>query len=260
MTPNKTLSIVNALKHERPDDYYENTATIEWPLGPGGEAFPIGGGFFAAVVFKDGPNLDDRQGVRPLPRGRGLARALSRLLGRAHAAADAEAARSAVLARPERPAPHGCGDAGRVAPDAIRLRHGYGRLAARSGLGRRDLGEGGPSHRRPRASAPSRRSTRRSPGSSRSWRVSGHAVACPELLLSRRSFWRRSARGRRPRGVVGEGVLPPGGRGGQGDHRRLRAGDRQEVELVFHEQGGCWTRLRRRSRPAGRPTSRSASH
>ena len=34
MTPNETLSAVNALKRERPDDYYENTATIEWPLGP----------------------------------------------------------------------------------------------------------------------------------------------------------------------------------------------------------------------------------
>jgi multiple sugar transport system substrate-binding protein len=56
MTPNNTLSIANALKHERPDDYYENTATVEWPLGPGGEVFPDGGGFFAAVVFKDGPN------------------------------------------------------------------------------------------------------------------------------------------------------------------------------------------------------------
>ena len=44
MTPNNSLSILNALKHERPDDYYENTATIEWPLGPTGEAFPIGGG------------------------------------------------------------------------------------------------------------------------------------------------------------------------------------------------------------------------
>jgi multiple sugar transport system substrate-binding protein len=41
MTPNETLSIPNALKHERPDDYHENTATIEWPLGPDGEAFPI---------------------------------------------------------------------------------------------------------------------------------------------------------------------------------------------------------------------------
>ena len=34
MTPNHTLSIPNALKRERPDDYYKNTATIEWPLGP----------------------------------------------------------------------------------------------------------------------------------------------------------------------------------------------------------------------------------
>ena len=33
MTPNTTLSIPNALKRERPDDYYKNTATIEWPLG-----------------------------------------------------------------------------------------------------------------------------------------------------------------------------------------------------------------------------------
>jgi hypothetical protein len=33
VTPNETLSAVNAFKRERPDDYYENTATIEWPLG-----------------------------------------------------------------------------------------------------------------------------------------------------------------------------------------------------------------------------------
>ena len=46
MTPNETLSIPNALKRERPDDYYENTATIEWPLGPGGEPFPIVGMIF----------------------------------------------------------------------------------------------------------------------------------------------------------------------------------------------------------------------
>ena len=54
MTPNNTLSIVNALKHERPDDYYQNTATVGWPLGPGGQAFPDGGGFFAALGFQDG--------------------------------------------------------------------------------------------------------------------------------------------------------------------------------------------------------------
>ena len=54
MTPNNTLSIPNALKRERPQDYYENTATIEWPLGPNGEPFPIGGVFWPAAIFKDG--------------------------------------------------------------------------------------------------------------------------------------------------------------------------------------------------------------
>ena len=43
MTSNYSLSIPNALKSERPDDYYKNTATIEWPLGPSGEPFPIHG-------------------------------------------------------------------------------------------------------------------------------------------------------------------------------------------------------------------------
>ena len=58
MTPNNTLSVVNALKHERPADYYEHTATVAWPLGASGKAFPDGGGFFAAVVFKDSPNVE----------------------------------------------------------------------------------------------------------------------------------------------------------------------------------------------------------
>jgi multiple sugar transport system substrate-binding protein len=58
MTLNDTLSIPNALKHERPDDYYRNTATIEWPLGPDGEAFPIMGDPFAGAVFRYGPNVE----------------------------------------------------------------------------------------------------------------------------------------------------------------------------------------------------------
>jgi multiple sugar transport system substrate-binding protein len=58
MTTNNSLSIPNALKHERPDDYYENSATIEWPLGSDGEAFPIHSVFFAAVVFRDGRNVE----------------------------------------------------------------------------------------------------------------------------------------------------------------------------------------------------------
>jgi multiple sugar transport system substrate-binding protein len=54
ITPNNTLSIPNALKRERPEDYYENTATIEWPLGPNGKPFPIRGSFWPGAVFKDG--------------------------------------------------------------------------------------------------------------------------------------------------------------------------------------------------------------
>jgi multiple sugar transport system substrate-binding protein len=58
MVPNLSLSIPNALRRERPKDYYENTATIDWPLGSDGEAFPIEGLFFAAVVFKGGNNVE----------------------------------------------------------------------------------------------------------------------------------------------------------------------------------------------------------
>jgi multiple sugar transport system substrate-binding protein len=54
MTENMSLSIPNALKRERPDDYSEHTATIEWPLGRSGEPFPILGDVIPAVVFKDG--------------------------------------------------------------------------------------------------------------------------------------------------------------------------------------------------------------
>jgi multiple sugar transport system substrate-binding protein len=57
MTPNETLSTVNALKRDRQDDYYRNVATIEWPLGLHGEAFPIAGTIFPAVVFKDASHV-----------------------------------------------------------------------------------------------------------------------------------------------------------------------------------------------------------
>jgi multiple sugar transport system substrate-binding protein len=57
MTANSTLSIPNALKRDRPDDYYKNTATIEWPLGPSGNPFPITG-IHRAVVFKNGVHVD----------------------------------------------------------------------------------------------------------------------------------------------------------------------------------------------------------
>jgi multiple sugar transport system substrate-binding protein len=54
MTANESLSIPNALKHERPDDYYKDAATVEWPLGRHGEPLPIMGDIIPAVVFKDG--------------------------------------------------------------------------------------------------------------------------------------------------------------------------------------------------------------
>jgi multiple sugar transport system substrate-binding protein len=57
MTINMSLSIPNALKVERADDYYKNTATIEWPLGPFGETYPIEGAIFQAVVFRDGGHV-----------------------------------------------------------------------------------------------------------------------------------------------------------------------------------------------------------
>jgi multiple sugar transport system substrate-binding protein len=55
-TPNGSLSIPNALKRERPDDYRNNMATIQWPLGPGGEPFPIWGQVWPAAVFGGGGN------------------------------------------------------------------------------------------------------------------------------------------------------------------------------------------------------------
>jgi multiple sugar transport system substrate-binding protein len=57
MTTNNTLSIPNALKRARPKDYYENSATIEWPLGPSGNAFPIEGAMFQSLAFKRGGHV-----------------------------------------------------------------------------------------------------------------------------------------------------------------------------------------------------------
>lgn len=58
MTINSTLSITNALRAKRPDDYYRNTATIPWPKGPGGEPYGIETGFISVVVFKAAKNVE----------------------------------------------------------------------------------------------------------------------------------------------------------------------------------------------------------
>jgi multiple sugar transport system substrate-binding protein len=57
MTLNDTLSIPNALRHDKPDDYYKNVVTLEWPLGPRNERFPIIGYVFPAMIFRDGTNV-----------------------------------------------------------------------------------------------------------------------------------------------------------------------------------------------------------
>lgn len=57
MTINTTLSIPGALRASRPDDYFERTATIGWPKGPGDRIFPLIIGFLEAVVFADGRNV-----------------------------------------------------------------------------------------------------------------------------------------------------------------------------------------------------------
>jgi multiple sugar transport system substrate-binding protein len=56
MTPNTTLSIPSALKQARPDDYYHNAATIDWPNGRDGQPMVIDGFLYRAVVFKAGRN------------------------------------------------------------------------------------------------------------------------------------------------------------------------------------------------------------
>jgi multiple sugar transport system substrate-binding protein len=58
MTINTTLSIPNALRAERPDDYYRNTASVEWPLGPDGKRYGLVRGMYSAVVFRDAKHVD----------------------------------------------------------------------------------------------------------------------------------------------------------------------------------------------------------
>ena len=51
MTINDTLSIPNALRAARPEDYYEHAVTIAWPEGAYGQPLAIYSGVYQAVVF-----------------------------------------------------------------------------------------------------------------------------------------------------------------------------------------------------------------
>ena len=62
MTANPTLSIPAALRTTRPDDYYKNAATIDWPDGANGQPLVIDGGVSARR------GLQGRQAIRRSPR------------------------------------------------------------------------------------------------------------------------------------------------------------------------------------------------
>jgi multiple sugar transport system substrate-binding protein len=52
MTLNSSLSIPNAIEASRPDDYRENTATVEWPNGADGGPLAIYGTLYRGAVFR----------------------------------------------------------------------------------------------------------------------------------------------------------------------------------------------------------------
>jgi multiple sugar transport system substrate-binding protein len=54
MTVNNTLSIPNALKATRPEDYYKNAVTIPWPNDAHGQPLGIKTCYVQAVLFKGG--------------------------------------------------------------------------------------------------------------------------------------------------------------------------------------------------------------
>jgi multiple sugar transport system substrate-binding protein len=54
MTVNGTLSIPGALRATRPEDYYKNAVTLEWPSGARGQPLAIYTGFGEAAIFKAG--------------------------------------------------------------------------------------------------------------------------------------------------------------------------------------------------------------
>ena len=204
MTPNHSLSIPNALKAERPDDYYKNTATIEWPSVPPAGRFPSKGALCGRGL-QGRQQRRHRQGVRSLPRGRGLAHALFRFLRRARPAVDSGAPRQPFWLDPSDP--HRMAVAMQAgSPAGIQLHRSLGRSGvqpwSRSASGRRPS-TGSP----PTASAPRRRSTRRSPGSSRSWRSSqpgceGVRALRVHAKVARRRVW-RPRRGTREAGDRG---------------------------------------------------------
>jgi multiple sugar transport system substrate-binding protein len=140
MTTNNSLSIPQRAQGRASETLLREQRDNRMAAGPGRRGFSDPQRVLCRGGVQGRSQRRDREGVRTLSRGRGLARALPRLRWRAHAAAHAEAARGAVLARSERPSPYGRGDADRVAAHAVRVHPGLGRLAPRPGLAGAGLG------------------------------------------------------------------------------------------------------------------------
>ena len=153
--------------YARPEDYYKNVATIDWPNGADGQPLALWL-LQPAVVFKAGGTLR-RTGVRALSRRRRLARPLARLRGRPIPAADAKAREQPFWLDPGDP--HRM-RGGHPNPDPPALRSDCRSTGQRVAIApifeKICLGRRQSTASRPRASRPSRRSTRRSPASSRS--------------------------------------------------------------------------------------------
>jgi multiple sugar transport system substrate-binding protein len=58
MTINQTLSTVNALKRERPEDYYKNAVSVEWPIGAESQPLVIETFVNRAAVLKAGGHTE----------------------------------------------------------------------------------------------------------------------------------------------------------------------------------------------------------
>jgi multiple sugar transport system substrate-binding protein len=56
MTLNATLSIPGELRTARPEDYYENAVTIDWPIGANGQTIALVAIIQRGVLLKDGGN------------------------------------------------------------------------------------------------------------------------------------------------------------------------------------------------------------
>ena len=94
----------------------------------------------------------------------------------------------------------------------------------------------------------------------RSFDQGGCVMRSRAVILAAAMSSRRSAQGRRPRGVVGGGLLRGGGRGGPGDRSppSSRRPASRSSSFSHPRTSGIWPTSWRRSRPGGPP--RTSSH